>query len=121
MNVNANLMVENVTKIKSGITMNVAGSVKIKKHLVCEKDCICNPATYSCRYVHGRYVGSIIDDSVITFDDYLLVNRALLISATIHCYLIKYRANEKHLFPYYVTNNKVKVFYIDKMGCISKM
>ena len=58
-------MVENVIKIKSGITINVGASVKIKKHLT-EKD-IWNPATCSCE--NGKYEGSIIDDSVITSDE----------------------------------------------------
>ena len=34
---------------------------------MCEKDYIWNPATFSSE--NGKYLGSIIDDSVITFDD----------------------------------------------------
>ena len=34
-----------------------------KSHM-CEKDYICNPATSSCQ--NGKYLGGIIDDSVIT-------------------------------------------------------
>ena len=39
-------MVENVTQIKRGITINVNVSVKIQKNYrVCKKDYIWNPAT----------------------------------------------------------------------------
>ena len=31
---------------------------------MCKNDNICNPATCSCK--NGKYIGSIIDDSVIT-------------------------------------------------------
>ena len=34
-----------------------------------------------------------------------LITIALLVS--IYCQLIKYRAKEKHLLPYYVTNDKL--------------
>ena len=37
-------------------------------HHVGEKDYIWNPATCSCSCENGKYVGSIIDDSVITSD-----------------------------------------------------
>ena len=38
---NASLMVENVTQIKTGITINVGASVRIeKRYRVCEKDYI---------------------------------------------------------------------------------
>ena len=39
---------------------------------------------------------------------YLLINIALLIAVSTYCYLIKYKAKEKHLLPFYVTNNKLK-------------
>ena len=38
-----------------------------KEHNVCKKDCILNPATCSCE--NGKYLGSIIDNSVITCDE----------------------------------------------------
>ena len=41
-------MIEKVTRIKSGITMSVGVSIKIKKDIMCEKDYIWNPATCSC-------------------------------------------------------------------------
>ena len=41
---------------------------KCKKHHICEKDYIWNPATRSCK--NGKYLASIIDDdSVITCDE----------------------------------------------------
>ena len=33
---------------------------------------------------------------------------ALLIAVTIYCYLIKYRAKQKHLLPFHFTNNELK-------------
>ena len=93
-----------------------------------------NPATCSCE--NGKYLASIIDDSVITCDEVieeetktvrtnfiernaicktknfctllssLLITIALLIAVSIYCYLIKYKAKQKHLLPFYVTNNK---------------
>ena len=38
-----------------------------KKHDICEKDYTQNPATCSCK--NGKYLASIIDDSVITCDE----------------------------------------------------
>ena len=55
-------MVESVTQIKSGITMNVW-----KKIRVCKKYYILNPAFCSCE--NGKYLASIIDDSVIMHDE----------------------------------------------------
>ena len=37
-----------------------------KKHHICEKDYIWNPATCSCN--NGKYLTNIVDDSVITCD-----------------------------------------------------
>ena len=64
-NVNVNLMEENVIQIKSGIMINVDASVT--KHNLSGKDYIWNPATCSCK--NGKYLESIIDDSVIAFDE----------------------------------------------------
>ena len=117
-------MVENITKVKSGIMPNVDVSVKN----ICEKDCIWNPATCSCK--NGTYLPSITDDSVIAFDEiidadakaksddketktilkniicetksfyillaFLLSAITLLIAVTIYCYLIKYKPKQKH-------------------------
>ena len=53
-NVNVNLIVFNVTQIKSGITISVGVSVKIQKNNVrMKKNYIWNPA---CK--NGKYVGS---------------------------------------------------------------
>ena len=38
-----------------------------KKHHICEKEYIWNPATYSSK--NGKYLATIIDDSVITCDE----------------------------------------------------
>ena len=54
-------MVENVTQIKSGITINVDVSAKIKKiYHVYEKDYTWNPSTWTCK--NGKYLGSIFGD-----------------------------------------------------------
>ena len=37
----------------------------------------------------------------------LLIPIALLIGVSICCYLIKYKSKQKHLLPYYVTNDKL--------------
>ena len=43
---------------------------------------------------------------------FLLITIALLIAVSIYCYLRKYKAKQKHLLPFYITNNKLKeVFY----------
>ena len=39
---------------------------------------------------------------------FLLITIALLITVSIYCYLIKYRAKQKHLLGFYVTNNDLK-------------
>ena len=59
-------MVETVTWVKSGITINVSVSLKIKKkHCMCvfKNNCICNSAT--CISKKGKNSGRIIGDSVI--------------------------------------------------------
>ena len=42
-------------------------------------------------------------DILLTF---LLITITLLITI-IYCYLIKYKAKQKHLLPYYLTNEKL--------------
>ena len=39
---------------------------------------------------------------------FLLITIALLIAASIYCYLIKCRAKQKHLLLFHVTNNELK-------------
>ena len=51
------MIVENVIEIKSGIMINVGWVQNPKEH----------NATCSCK--NGKYLGSIIDDSVITCDE----------------------------------------------------
>ena len=43
--------------------------------------------------------------------EFLLITIALLIAVSIYCYMIKYRAKQKHLLPLHNTNNE---FYINK-------
>ena len=65
-NINLSLIKENVTQIKSRMMIHIDASLKIRKknHRVCKKDYIFNPATYNSK--NGKYLGSIINDSVIT-------------------------------------------------------
>ena len=39
---------------------------------------------------------------------FLLITMVLLIAVSIYCYLIRYRAKQKHLLPFNFTNNKLK-------------
>ena len=103
---------------------------------------IWNPATCSCK--NGKYLASIIDDSVITCDQmieetktitrnfyekvacktqnfyillsFLLITIALLIAVSIYCYLIEYRVKQKHLLPFHVTNNELKELCINNIN-----
>ena len=73
-------MVENAIQIKRGILINVDVSAEIQKNIMCaKKDYIWNPATCTCE--NGEYLGSIIDDSVITCDD--IINAADSVSTNI--------------------------------------
>ena len=56
-------MVENVGQSKSRTTRNVCMSVGIWKKHICQKDYISNTAKCSCET--GKYLGSIIYNSVI--------------------------------------------------------
>ena len=61
-------MVESVIQIKSGITITVDATVKIKKKIrVQENNYIWNPVTCSCK--NDKYLASIIDDSMITCNE----------------------------------------------------
>ena len=111
----------------------------LKEYHLSEKDYIWNPTTCSCK--DGKHLAIIIDDSIITCDDiivavaklynettktvptkststnlyillvFLLIIILTLITVSIYYYLIKYKAKQKHLLPYYITNDK---FYINK-------
>ena len=76
--------------------MNV--DMSVKRH-VCEKDYVWNSATCNCK--NGIYLASILLAL-------LLITIALLITVSTYCYLIKYRAKQKHLLPFNFTNNKLK-------------
>ena len=124
-NVNINLMEENIIQIKSKIMIHVDASVK---------KILLNPATCSCK--NGKNLASIIDDSVITWNEiieetktirtnfneknatceieniyillaFLLITIALLIAVSIYCYPIKYWAKQKQLLPFHATRNKL--------------
>ena len=41
------------------------------KKYICEKDFICSPAACSCK--NGKYLASVIDDSVMTCDEIIEV------------------------------------------------
>ena len=116
-------MVESELQIKSGKCR-----CETKKHHMCEKDYIWNPAICSCQ--NGKYLASIIDDSVIMRDKiinaekntvttnfneknaickikvyyfllaFFLMTILLLIAASIYCYL-----KQKHLLPHYITDD----------------
>ena len=77
-------MAENAIQIKSGITLNIGVSTK---------------STLTNFYILPAF---------------LLIAIALLIDISIYCYLMKYKANQKDLLPYYITNDKLKRFYINK-------
>ena len=106
-----------------------------EKNHICKKDIILyyiwNPATINCK--NGKYLASISGNSVITRDEtifavekstvskyiiyetktlhislvFLLITTALLIAFSIYYCLIRYKANKKHLWPQYVTNEKL--------------
>ena len=39
---------------------------------------------------------------------FLFITIALLLGVSIYSYMIKYKAKQKHLLPFYVTNEKLK-------------
>ena len=103
---------------------------------MCEIEYIWNPDKCSCE--NGKYLGNIVDDSVIMGDEimdaetktvpsnfneknincktqnlyillaFLLTTMALLIAVNIFCYLIKYWAKQKYLLPFPVKNNELR-------------
>ena len=108
-----------------------------KEHHVFKKNYIWNPATCSCE--NGKYLESIIANSVISCDEimeetkrtltetvptktillkssfyillaFLLTTIALMITVSI--FLIKQRAKQKYLLPYDITNNKLKEIFV---------
>ena len=121
MNVNVTLMVENVIQIISRIMIQEDASAK--GNIYIKKDYIWNPFTCSCQ--SGKYLASIIDNSVITCDEiieeeiktittkfneknviyktkniyilliFILITVPLLTAVSIYYYLIKYRGKQK--------------------------
>ena len=108
-----------------------------KKHHLCEKDYVWNPAPGSCE--NGKYFASIMGDSTIMYNEIidvydetqfnekkancktqnvyilltiLLITTALLIAISIYCYLIKYQAKQKHLLQFHDTNNELIQKYL---------
>ena len=69
-NVNVNLMEQNASQINGGVSVKKCWcQCKCKKHHLCEKHYFWDPAT--CKYENGKYLASIMDDSVITCDEVL--------------------------------------------------
>ena len=46
---------------------------------------------------------------------FLSITIALLIGVSIYCYLVKYKSKQKHLLPFYVTNDKWKKLCINNI------
>ena len=80
-NLNLNLMVENEFPIKSGIIITVDVSTKKLKYV--KKIYIWNPSAYICK--NGKYLASIIDDSVITCDEVIDMKERKTIPKNIIC------------------------------------
>ena len=59
-------MVENVIQVKMGIKKSIDVAAKIQENIMSKKNYICNRSTCTCE--NGKYLGSIIDDSVIMCD-----------------------------------------------------
>ena len=45
----------------------------------------------------------------------LLITIVLLIAVSFYCYLIKYKAKQRHLLPFQVTNNELKKLCINNI------
>ena len=100
------------------------------------KDCVWNPSTYNCE--NGKYLASILDDSVIICDEiiyaeektlneknitcktqnfyilltFLLITITLLIGVSIYCYLII--SNKTFITIWW--NEKLKQIHIDNIN-----
>ena len=61
-NTYVSLMIENVTRIKSGIAINIGVSAKIQKSIIHLKN-IWNPATCSCK--NDEYIRSVITQIIM--------------------------------------------------------
>ena len=78
-------MAENVIQIKSGIKINIKNPAS---NSVCEKDCICNLATFACEY--GKYVGRISNDLGIMCDEVIWNYMSYEIKLYFTCLFINY-------------------------------
>ena len=126
-------MDENVIEINGGITINVGVSVKNITHV---KNIFGILLRVVVKMVN--ILASIIDNSVITFDEiieeetkivttnfneknaicqtknfcillvFLLIRIAILVAVSIYYYFMKYKAHQKHLLPFCITNNELK-------------
>ena len=98
-------------------------AASVKNVMFKKKDHVWNPATCNCQ--NGKYLASIISDSTIMSDEiievptnlnekkkkkkncklqkiyillaFLLITIALLIVASIYCYVVRFLAKQKHL------------------------
>ena len=66
-NMNVSLMVETLTQIKSGITINAVVREHLRKHFVCERSYIWSPSACTCK--NGKHARTVIGDSAITCDE----------------------------------------------------
>ena len=62
-------MIENVTRFKSEIALNVSMNKTPKEYNLYEKDYTWNPAT--CTFENGKKLAGIIDESVFTCNELL--------------------------------------------------
>ena len=135
-NVNLNLMGENIIPIKSGITKNIDVSVKnnicekvkceILLHVVAKRVNIMDDSVITSDEIidadaksndeETKIIPTNFNEKKATYKKqnffiliaFLLITIALLVVISIYYYLIKYRAKQKHLLPFHVTNNELK-------------
>ena len=55
----------------------------------------------------NKYCSHVFLKEYLYFNIFLLIALVLLIAFGIYCYLIKYKAKQKHLLSFYATNNKM--------------
>ena len=135
------MIVEDVIQINGVITINVNG--RAKRIIYVKNIYIWNPAT--CRCENSKYLASVNYDSRIMCDQIIdeshdeeiktvttnfneknviskaknfyivltfsLITITLLIAGSIY----GYRAKQKHLLPFFITNNRLKTFYTNNM------
>ena len=102
----------------------------------------------TCICENGKYLASIMGDSVIMCDEFiektilinfnerkaafkaqnffillafLLITTTLLIDFSINCYMIKYRSKQKHLLPFHDTNNELKQKHYNFIAQINEL